>query len=202
MPSPQSLPFGGELLPTDGSALFIPEFLTPQDADNAFEELLSTTPWEQRQLYMYGKFVDEPRRSTWHSDGVTYTYSGITRTPTPWTPTLLGIKSMCETQTDHVFNAVLVNLYRNGNDHLSWHADDEASNGPEPVIASISLGAERKFELRHNETGEVVDVMLSHGSLLVMSGLSQKCWMHRIPKAPRLQDPRINLTYRHVFTDV
>lgn len=95
-----------------------------------------------------------------------------------------------------------MNLYRSGADHLSWHADNEASNGPEPVIASISLGAERKFELRHNESGEVIDVMLSHGSLLVMSGLSQKCWMHRIPKAPRLEEPRINLTYRHVFENV
>ena len=201
MPNQQSLPFGGELLPTDGSALFIPEFLDSAFADEAFHELMNSTPWEHRQLHMFGKLVDEPRLSTWHSDGVTYTYSGILRTPVPWTPTLTNIRQRCEEQTVHTFNAVLVNLYRDGSDHLSWHADDEPSNGPEPVIASISLGAERKFQLRHNESGEIVDVMLSHGSLLVMSGLSQKCWQHRIPKAPKLSDSRINLTFRHVYSD-
>ena len=100
-----------------------------------------------------------------------------------------------------MFNGVLVNLYRTGDDHLGWHSDDETVNGPEPIIASISLGAERRFDLRHKESGERVSTMLPHGSLLVMSGKSQSHWLHRIAKTPALTEPRINLTFRHLFTE-
>lgn len=198
----QSFPFGGELLSGDGSALLIPDFLSENQADAAFAELLSTNSWEQQNLLMYGKIVDEPRLSTWHSDGQSYTYSGRARHPQPWTPLLQNIRRQCEERTTHTFNGVLVNYYRDGRDHLGWHSDDELINGSEPLIASISLGAERRFDLRHRESGEVVSTPLSHGSLLVMSGLSQKCWEHRIPKMPRLEDPRVNLTYRRLITAI
>ena len=197
----QSFPFGGELLPGDGSALLVPEFLSEEQADAALSELIRTNAWEQQNLLMYGKIVDEPRLSTWHSNGQSYTYSGKARHPQPWTPLLRNIRQQCENQTDHTFNGVLVNFYRNGQDHLGWHSDDELINGSEPLIASISLGAERRFDMRHRETGEVVSTPLSHGSLLVMSGLSQKCWEHRIPKMPMIADPRINLTFRRLLSD-
>lgn len=196
----QSFPFGGELLSGDGSALLIPEFIPEDLADSALSELMRTNAWEQQSLLMYGKVVDEPRLSTWHSDGQTYTYSGRARHPQPWTPLLSTIREMCEQETSHTFNGVLVNFYRDGDDHLGWHSDDELINGSEPLIASISLGAERRFDMRHRDTGELVSTPLSHGSLLVMSGLSQKCWEHRIPKIPHLGDPRVNLTFRRLIT--
>ena len=202
MPSQQSLPFGGELLPGDGSAILYPEFLADDEANSIINELISTNSWEQQTLHMYGNIVDEPRLSTWHSSGQNYTYSGQTRIAQPWTTTLDGIRERCESQTNHTFNGVLVNFYRDGNDHLGWHSDDELVNGPEPLIASISLGAERRFDLRHRESREMVSINLGHGSLLVMSGLSQKCWEHRIPKMPRLADPRVNLTFRRLIPGV
>ena len=197
----QSLPFGGELLSGDGSALLFPEFLSEDLADVAFEELVHSNSWEQQTLLMYGSFVEEPRLSTWHSDGQTYTYSGRARKAQHWTPLLQSIRQQCERETAHTFNGVLVNYYRDGDDHLGWHSDDELINGSEPLIASISLGAERRFDMRHRETGELVSTPLRHGSLLVMSGLSQRCWEHRIPKVPCLVDARVNLTFRRLLSE-
>jgi len=197
----QSFPFGGELLSGDGSALLFPEFLSDADADLALEELVHSNSWEQQTLLMYGSLVEEPRLSTWHSDGQTYTYSGRARSAMPWTPLLHSIREQCERETSHTFNGVLVNYYRNGDDHLGWHSDDELINGSEPLIASISLGAERRFDMRHRHTGELVSTPLRHGSLLVMSGLSQRCWEHRIPKVPRLADARVNLTFRRLLSE-
>lgn len=198
MPRQTSIPFGGEQLPGDGSAELWPEFLDADEADRTMNEVLTTTPWEEQHLAMFGNIVAEPRLSSWHSDDIPYAYSGVTRTPRPWTPVLARLRDACAEATGTCFNSVLVNRYRDGNDHLGWHSDDEIVNGPEPTIASISLGAERRFDLRHNETGQVVRVLLPHGSLLVMSGLSQACWQHRIPKEPGLTLPRINLTFRRV----
>lgn len=199
VPRQTSLPFGGEQLPGDGSAMLIPDFLEADDADTALDEIMRTTPWEEQKLAMFGNIVAEPRLSSWHSDDIPYRYSGVTRTAQAWTPVLARLRDACTGVTGAVFNSVLVNRYRDGSDHLGWHSDDEIVNGPEPVIASVSLGAERRFDLRHNETGRVVRVLLPHGSLLVMSGLSQKCWQHRIPKEPGLTLPRINLTFRRVL---
>lgn len=199
MPRQTSLPFGGEQLPGDGSAILYPDFLDAAEADAAFVELLGNTPWEQTQLAMFGNIVNEPRQSAWHSDETSYAYSGVERVAHPMTPLLSLLAKRCGSVTGNEFNGVLVNLYRDGNDHLGWHADNEIVNGPEPTIASISLGAERRFDFRHNETGEVVKVLLPHGSLLVMSGLSQTCWQHRIPKETHLSLPRINLTFRRVI---
>ena len=201
MPNQQSFPFGGEILSGDGSAILLPEFLESSYADLVLDELISNNQWEQQTLLMYGKLVEEPRLSTWHSDGQSYTYSGKARIPLPWTKTLTSLREQCESHTQHSFNGVLVNFYRDGNDHLGWHSDDELVNGPEPLIASISLGAERRFDMRHRESGEIATAMLSHGSLLVMSGLSQRCWEHRIPKMPRMEDPRVNLTFRRLVSE-
>lgn len=201
MPNQQSFPFGGEILFGDGSAILYPEFLESSRADEILDEIISTNNWEQQTLLMYGKMVDEPRLSTWHSDGQSYAYSGNPRHAQPWTDTLRSLREECEQHTDHTFNGVLVNYYRNGDDHLGWHSDDELVNGPEPLIASISLGAERRFDMRHRETGDLATTMLSHGSLLVMSGLSQRCWEHRVPKMSKLIGPRVNLTFRRLVTE-
>jgi alkylated DNA repair dioxygenase AlkB len=200
LPRQQSLPFGGEQLPGDGSAVLYPDFLDVGAADATFDELLRETPWEQPQLAMFGNIVTEPRKSAWHSDVTTYAYSGVERVAHPMSSLLRNLATQCSAATRTEFNGVLVNYYKDGNDHLGWHADNEIVNGPEPTIASVSLGAERRFDFRHNETGEVVKVLLPHGSLLVMSGLSQKCWQHRIPKETHLSLPRINLTFRRVLS--
>lgn len=200
MPNTQSFVFPGEILPFDGSAVLYPDFIASPHADDVFSSLLASTGWEKQSLVMFGKIVEEPRLSTWHSEPhLTYTYSGAKRTPVAWTPQLVELRGLCESQVQHTFNGVLINLYRNGKDHLSWHSDDETVNGSEPVIASLSFGAERKFELRHKETGVRVSTMLPHGSLLVMSGLSQARWVHRVPKSSVISEPRINLTFRHLL---
>ncbi len=202
MPNPQAFTFPGELLPRDGSAILSPDFLEAEIADSLFSTLLASHQWESQSLIMFGKKVDEPRMSTWYADPhLPYTYSGAQRTPHPWTTELNDIRHLCEQHVEHTFNGVLVNLYRTGADHLGWHSDDESVNGPEPIIASISLGAERRFDLRHRDSGERISTMLPHGSLLVMSGRSQSHWVHRIPKSSSLTEPRINLTFRHLFTE-
>ena len=195
----QSLfPVSGEILPYDHSAILFPDFFTFQEADEAFSQLLSTTPWEEQTLTMFGKQVLEPRLSIWVSDGIPYTYSRVTRHPAPWTMILSHIRKECESATSTQFNGVLANYYRNGSDHMGWHADDEPINGPEPVIASLSFGATRRFDFRHNKSKEIVSVDLNHGSLLLMSGKSQHNWKHRIAKTTKVSEARINLTFRYV----
>lgn len=189
-----------ELLPFDGSAVLHEQFLDPDFAVRAFDELLKTNAWEEHDIVVFGQRHREPRLSTWHADGgKEYEYSGLLRTPLPLTPLLNDIRSRCESVSGASFNSVLVNLYRDGNDGVGWHADNEAVNGREPTIASVSLGATRRFDLRHRESKETVKVDLHSGSLLVMSGLSQHCWVHQVAKTKQVVGPRINLTFRRVL---
>jgi alkylated DNA repair dioxygenase AlkB len=200
MPNQQSLTFGGELLPRDGSAMLYVDFLQESAANSLLNDLIRNLPWEQHELVMFGKRIPEPRFSCWHADGGrSYTYSGIARTAHPFSKELSSLRSQCETMTSHTFNGVLANLYRDGADHMGWHADNEPVNGPEPIIASISLGSERRFDFKHRTTGELVSTLLPHGSLLVMSGKSQSQWLHRIAKSTKINQPRINLTFRHLY---
>lgn len=189
-----------ELLTCDGSAVLYTSFLAPDVADRMFADLQSEIPWTTHDLMLFGRQVTEPRLSSWiGDDGVSYRYSGRERTPTPWTPTLGELRRLCESRLSTVFNSVLANLYRSGADSMGWHADDEPELGSAPVIASLSFGAERRFDFRHRESKESVRVMLPHGSLLVMSGATQTHWMHRIARTTKVTTQRINLTFRHVF---
>lgn len=189
-----------ELLPFDGNAVLHEQFLDPDFAVRAFDELLRTNSWEEHDIVVFGQRHREPRLSTWHADGgKEYEYSGLLRTPLQLTPLLNDIRSRCESVSGASFNSVLVNLYRDGNDGVGWHADNEAVNGREPTIASVSLGATRRFDLRHRESKETVKVDLHSGSLLVMSGLSQHCWVHQVAKTKQVVGPRINLTFRRVL---
>ena len=189
-----------ELLPIDGSAVLHEQFLDPTQADCAFREILEHNPWESHDIIVFGQKHREPRLSTWHADdGVRYTYSNLERIPVPWTPELLHLRELCEQVSGATFNSVLVNLYRDGNDGVGWHADDERENGPEPVIASLSLGASRRFDFQHRFSKHVESVQLNAGDLVVMSGASQRQWVHRIAKTKRQVGPRINLTFRKVI---
>ena len=197
MPDSPLFPISGELLPSDGSAVLVPYFFSPSEADKYFSALLEETPWEQHGFKMFGKHVLEPRLSAWHADPeMEYTYSGQPRTPMPWNKPLTAVRLACEVHIGHSFNGALLNLYRSGADAMGWHSDDEPINGVNPVIASISLGAERRFDLRHKRTRDVVSAVLPHGSLLVMSGACQTNWHHRVAKTTRETDPRINVTFR------
>jgi alkylated DNA repair dioxygenase AlkB len=190
-----------ELLPFDGSALLIPKFLEPTQTAPLFQQIMDETPWEMPEMVMFGKKYSQAGLSTWFTNtNVSYVYSGITRTPHAMTPVLQAVMDHCTVASGAEYNSVLVNLYRDGNDSVSWHSDNEEINGSEPTIASVSLGATRRFDLRHKESGETVRVDLEDGSLLVMSGLSQHCWVHQIAKTKAKVDPRINLTFRRVVS--
>lgn len=190
-----------QLLPFDGNAMLVTNFLGTNSATYYFEELLQNNPWEQRAITMFGKTINEPRLSTWHStQNLSYSYSGLLRTPALWTPVLTELLELCQFASGARYNSILVNLYRDGNDSMGWHADNEKANGPEPTIASISLGASRRFDLRHRESKVTIRTELTHGSLLVMSGKSQDAWHHQVPKSKRVTEPRINLTFRWVHS--
>ena len=188
-----------EILPFDGSAVLHRRVFNEEFSRKAFERLQAETPWEQPEIVMFGKKYPQAGKSTWHTNtGVNYVYSRIERVAHPMTDLLDEFRLKCESVAGASFNSVLVNLYRDGNDSVSWHADNEAINGREPTIASVSLGATRRFDLRHRETKQTVRVDLEDGSLLVMSGLSQICWVHQIAKTKTAVGPRINLTFRLV----
>ena len=121
------------------------------------------------------------------------------RQPLPWTTTVSDIRKRVSLTANATFNSVLANLYRNGDDAMGWHSDDEPCNGPEPIIASVSFGATRRFDFRHRVTKQKVSVFLPHGSLLIMAGRSQDQWQHQIARTTRVSEPRINLTFRNVI---
>ena len=169
-------------------------------AANLFKDLTEEIPWVQNKIRFYGKESLVPRLESWHGDkGMSYTYSGITMDAKPWTKNLLMIKESIEPIAKTTFNSVLINYYRDGKDRVAWHSDDEKELGKNPVIASVSLGAERKFKLRHKKYKENQlqhEVFLQNGSLLLMSGSTQHYWLHEIPRTAKPIGPRINLTFR------
>lgn len=154
--------------------------------------------FESENIMMFGKSVTVPRLVAWHGDpNISYRYSGTNHITKPWTPTLLKIKKEIEDKLNLQFNSVLLNFYRNGNDYMSWHSDDEKEMGPNPIIVSVSLGAERVFEFkRKKENKPCLAIDLKNGSLLIMKGSLQNHFHHRLKKMPKRQGMRINLTFR------
>ena len=178
-------------------------FLTSEQADWLFRRLRDAVPWRQDRIRIFGKVYDVPRLQQWFSDaGLVYTWSGLRMEPVPWLPALQRLRDKVIEETAHPFNTVLVNLYRDGRDTVGWHADDESELGEHPVIASISLGAERDFQLRHRSRPDVSTqtIRLPHGSLLLMSGTTQKYWKHCVPRRKQVKGERINLTFRRVVS--
>ncbi|MEM7409780.1 MAG: alpha-ketoglutarate-dependent dioxygenase AlkB [Myxococcota bacterium] len=176
-----------------------PRFLAPEDRPGV-EALASELPLRPDTFTLFGKTVPVPRLLSWHGDpGCSYRYSGQTYPPTPWTPTLLRLRAALFEETGLDFNGVLANYYRDGADSMGWHSDDERELGPSPddiAIASISLGAERRFRMRHRQDGRGRDGPLPDGSLLLMRGTTQRHWKHSLPKTRRPIGPRLNLTFR------
>lgn len=181
----------------NGSYLYIENFFTRSEADYFLNDFINNIVWEQQSMNMYGKLIPFPRLTTWYGDNdKPYSFSGITLKPHPWNESLLKIKQKIEPLSGVVFNSVLLNRYRNGNDSISWHTDAEKELGINPVIASVNFGEERVFQLKHIETGERIDILLKHGSLLIMMGELQHYWKHQVPKSKKLMKERINLTFR------
>lgn len=179
-----------------GLLLYWPAWLDRQAADRAFEMLRDEIAWERRTIRLMGKEILQPRLVAWHGDAA-YRYSGLTLTPQPWTPMLSALRDRAAAAADAVFNTVLLNLYRDGLDSMGMHQDDEAELGTDPIIGSVSLGATRRFVLRHAKKKRIgIDLALSHGSLLVMAGRTQHVYRHGVPKTTVPVGPRINLTFR------
>lgn len=194
-PGPTGTP--QNLLPRDGEVVLYEQGVSRAAVDRLFEVLLRQTDWRQETATVMGRKVAVPRLTAWYG-AAGYVYSGIRHQPAPWTEPLLELKGTAETLASEAFNSVLLNLYRDGRDSVSWHADNEPGLGRNPVIASLSLGASRRFQLRHRQSGERVALELSHGSCLVMAGATQHHWLHQIPKTARPVGARINLTFRRM----
>jgi len=181
----------------DGEYIFIERFFNVNESKKFFDSLLNNIIWKQEKTNMYGKELMFPRLTAWYGDSdKPYTFLGITLKPNEWTNELLEIKNKIESETDAVFNSVLLNRYRNGNDSISWHTDAEKELGENPVIASVNFGATRKFQLKHIRTNERIDLELNNGSLLIMQGALQHYWKHQVPKTKKIVSERINLTFR------
>jgi alkylated DNA repair dioxygenase AlkB len=177
-------------------------FLYDSQEEILYKELLENIAWQQDLIKIYGRKIPIPRLTAWYGDpNMSYTYSGILMNPHPWTLTLSLLKSQIEERTQHKFNSVLLNQYRNGSDSVAWHSDDEPELGETPVIASLSLGASRKFELRSKVKASLdrIELLLNSGDLLIMSGTTQKHWQHQVPKMRRVRESRINLTFRYII---
>jgi alkylated DNA repair dioxygenase AlkB len=189
-------------IPVIGEGLcYAEQFLPTGRADSLLKALLNQVPWQQSQIRLYGRTVAEPRLSCWMGDsGAVYRYSGTVFTPKPWIEPVTQLKRAVEEHSGQTFNSVLLNYYRNGRDAMGWHSDDEPELGLQPVIASISLGGERRFLLRQKRKGaRSFGLSLAHGSLLLMHGDLQQRFQHALPRTLKSVDARINLTFRKII---
>ncbi|MDZ8189364.1 MAG: alpha-ketoglutarate-dependent dioxygenase AlkB [Nostoc sp. ChiSLP02] len=182
----------------DAEVTFYRNFFKQQDSDDIFQTLLNQIKWRQDKMKIYGKEVNLPRKTAWYGDkNMSYKFSGIHLDPQPWIPTLLQIKEKVDEIAKVNFNSVLLNLYRDGNDGISWHTDDEPELGKNPIIGSVSFGGARRFMFRHKHNQDLkAEIELVHGSFLLMAGVTQHFWQHQIPKTSKQVQPRINLTFR------
>jgi alkylated DNA repair dioxygenase AlkB len=173
-------------------------WLAAADADALQRTLREDVPWEVHRIRMFGRQVDSPRLSCWMGEpGARYRYSGTDFVPVPWHPALSALRNRLAAACGTSFNSVLLNRYRDGDDGMGWHSDDEPELGSAPLIASLSLGAERRFLLRQRQDhARKAEVLLGHGDLLLMSGSTQAHYQHALPKSARVQAERINLTFR------
>lgn len=187
-------------LPLPGAEVLLdPAWLPGLEATALLERLRVEVPWEIHRIRLFGRLVDSPRLSCWIGDaGARYRYSGVAFEPHPWPPALVAVRQAVSRACGTAFDSVLANRYRDGRDGMGWHRDDEPELGPRPVIASLSLGATRRFALKSLEGAQRVAVELPHGSLLVMRGNTQARYRHALPKTARSVGERVNLTFRRI----
>ncbi|MBU2893030.1 alpha-ketoglutarate-dependent dioxygenase AlkB [Colwellia sp. D2M02] len=194
------------LLPYDGEVNYYGEVIALEQAEHYFSALLKLLAWQCDQAMIFGKLIETKRKVAWYADTLNgqafeYTYSNITKRSLPFPDELLALKNLVEVETGEQYNACLANLYHNGEEGMAWHSDGEKDLKEQGAIASLSFGAERKFAFKHKQTKEVVALPLRAGSLLVMKGITQKHWLHRLPPTKKVHTPRINLTFRTIVND-
>ncbi|WP_421804181.1 alpha-ketoglutarate-dependent dioxygenase AlkB family protein [Flagellimonas sp.] len=187
-------------LPKDGVVNYFGPIIPLEQANDFFKILADTIPWEADAVHMFGKRIVTKRKVAWYGDQpYDYTYSNSTKKALPWTPALRELKEMAENLTNETYNSCLLNLYHTGEEGMGWHTDNEKELKKNGAIASYSFGAERKFVFKHKTTKEKVDLLLDHGSLLVMKGATQNHWLHRLPPTKKVRSARINLTFRTII---
>ena len=179
---------------------FASDWLATAEADALLVSLREEIRWETHRIRLFGREVDSPRLSCWIGDeDAAYTYSGTRFQPHPWPAALLSVRQRLTDELGCVFNSVLANRYREGRDCMGWHSDNESALGPQPLIASLSLGATRRFMLKHrHQPARKLELELPHGSLLVMGGDTQRNYKHALPRTARPVGERINLTFRNI----
>ena len=184
----------------DAEIIYYPQFFDKEQADKIYTELLQEIAWQQDNITVFGKTHPQPRLTALYgNEGKPYSYSNITMQPHPWNTLLQKIKYLIEARTECQFTTVLLNQYRDGKDSNGWHADNEKELGTNPIIASLSFGAKRVFQLKHNTIADAKkSIVLEHGSLLLMKGSTQHFWKHQIPKTAKPIGNRINLTFRSI----
>jgi alkylated DNA repair dioxygenase AlkB len=187
------------LLPFDGVVRYFGHIMPKQDANRYYTELFENIDWKNDEAVIFGRRIVTKRKVAWYGDtDFEYTYSNTTKLAIPWTPALLELKMLTETLTGETYNSCLLNLYHSGEEGMAWHSDGEKDLMKDGTIASLSFGAERKFLFKHKESKERISILLQHGSLLTMEGITQTHWMHRLPPTTTVKTPRVNLTFRTI----
>jgi alkylated DNA repair dioxygenase AlkB len=187
------------LLHKDGLVNYYRNMLTHDEANRYFNLLSQNVAWENDEVVIFGRHIVAKRKVAWYGDSdYLYTYSNTTKRALPWTKELSDLKQIVVEYTQTEFNSCLLNLYQNGDEGIAWHSDDEESLGRNSTIASLSLGAERKFSFKHKQTKETISLVLEHGSMLVMKDVTQTNWLHSLPKSKKITQPRINLSFRTI----
>lgn len=187
------------LLPFDGTVLYYGTVLSVAEANHFFNTLYNTIEWKHDEAVVFGKHIITNRKVAWYGDKTfDYTYSKTTKKALPWTKELLELKKLVEEKTETTYNSCLLNLYHNGGEGMAWHSDSEKMLQKNGAIASLTLGAERKFAFKHKFTDDSTSLILEHGSLLVMKDETQTHWLHRLPQSVHVKRPRINLTFRTI----
>ena len=186
-------------LPKDGVVNYYGQIIPEDLANTILLNLLESIDWKHDEAIVYGKHHVTKRKVAWYGlEPFEYSYSNVTKQALPFTPGLLKLKELVEVKTNETYNSCLCNLYHNGGESMSWHSDDEKDLKKHSAIASLSFGAERKFAFKHKETNDKLDFLLENGSLLVMKGIIQDHWLHRLPPTKKVTTPRINLTFRTI----
>ncbi|WP_340158593.1 alpha-ketoglutarate-dependent dioxygenase AlkB [uncultured Maribacter sp.] len=187
------------LLPRDGTVHYFGKILNEEDAIHYLNVLLNKIKWKNDEAIIFGKKIITKRKVAWYGEKpYQYTYSKTTKLALPWTTELLELKSKVEQESGETFNSCLLNLYHDGSEGMAWHSDGEKDLKKNGAIASVSFGSERKFAFKHKETKEKVELVLEHGSLLIMKDATQTHWLHRLPPTTKSKTPRVNLTFRTI----
>lgn len=186
-------------LPQDGTVNYYGKLLNQKEADSYLAKLFNTIEWRNDEAVIFGKKIITKRKVAWYGEkSFEYTYSNTTKYALLWTKELLELKTIIEKETGETFNSCLLNLYHNGDEGMAWHSDGETDLKKDGAIGSLSFGAERKFAFKHKKTNCKVELILEHGSLLVMKDTTQTHWLHRLPPTKKVTTPRINLTFRTI----